>query len=62
MSKPFYKSKMFWFNILAFIVAVAAQFGYEAELPADFEAFVLPVVFLINLALRFVTKEPISLS
>lgn len=61
MDKKFYKSKTFWFNILAFIVAVAAQFGYEADLSADLAAFVLPVVFLINLVLRFVTKEPIRL-
>ncbi len=61
MDKKFYESKTFWFNALAFIVAVAAQFGYEANLSSDVQAFVLPVVFLINLVLRFVTKEPVSL-
>ena len=61
MEKKWYASKTLWFNALAFIVAVAAQFGYESELSADLQAFVLPVVFLINLVLRFITKEPVSL-
>ncbi len=59
--KKLYQSKTIAFNILAFIVAVAVQFGFSPDLAPEIEQFVLPVVFLINLALRFVTKEPVSL-
>ncbi len=60
MDKPFYKSKTLWVNGISFVVAVLFALGLvEAELPSDLEQFVVPVVFLINLVLRFVTKEPI---
>lgn len=59
--KKLYQSKTIVFNVIAFIVAVAIQFGLDLELSSDFQAFVLPVVFLINLVLRYITKEPVSL-
>jgi anti-sigma-K factor RskA len=64
MTKPkaIWKSKTFWFNVLAFVAAVAGLFGYTGELPADLGQFVLPAVFLINLALRYFTKQPVSLT
>ena len=62
MDKPFYKSKTLWVNGISFVVAVLFALGLvEPELPSDLEQFVVPVVFLINLVLRFVTKEPVSL-
>jgi len=60
-SKPFYKSKTFWFNVVAFIVAILANFGYTGEVPADWQPFILPAVIVANLILRFVTKQPIGL-
>ena len=60
-SKKFYESKVFWFNALALVAAVAAGFGYTGEVPANLAPFVLPVILLINIALRFVTKQGISL-
>lgn len=59
MKKDFWKSKMIWFNVLAFVAALAGQFGYTGELPSELGQFVLPAVFLINLLLRFLTKQPI---
>ena len=60
-TKKFYQSKTFWFNVLAFVAAVAASFGYTGELPAEAQQFVLPAVFLINVLLRFLTNQGIEL-
>ena len=59
--KPFWRSKTFWFNVLAFVVAVAAAFGYTGELPADWQALVPAAVAIINIILRFITREPVRL-
>ena len=61
--KKFYASKTFWFNALAFILAVGipvlGQYGYTGELSPDLGVFVIPAIALVNLVLRFLTKEPI---
>ena len=62
--KKFYSSKTFWFNALAFILAVGipvlGQFGYTGELSPELGVFVIPAIALVNLILRFATKEPIA--
>ena len=62
--KKFYASKTFWFNTLAFVLAVGipvlGQYGYTGELSADVGVFVVPAIALVNLVLRFLTKEPIA--
>ena len=62
--KKFYVSKTIGFNVLAFILAVGlpilSQYGYTGELPADWGVFVVPAIALVNIILRFVTKEPIA--
>jgi len=60
MTKPFWKSKTLIFNILAFIVAIAVGFGYTGELSPELGVFVPAVLALINIILRFVTKQPIG--
>lgn len=51
MSKSIFKSKVFWFNV----VTCGAHFlGY---LPADIAGIVVPIV---NVVLRYVTTEPVS--
>lgn len=61
MTKKWYASKTFWFNVLVLVVAVAENYGYTGVLPAEWEAFVPVAVILVNLILRlFVTKEPIE--
>ena len=61
MSKGFWRSKTVWFNALAFLVAVLGSFGYTGELDPGLAQFVLPVVFVINLILRFFTNQAIRL-
>ena len=62
--KKFYASKTFWFNSVAFLLAVGlpilGQYGYTGEVPAAWAVFVVPAIALVNLVLRFVTKEPIA--
>lgn len=50
MTKPFYASKTFWFNVLAVVVVAAGQFGF-ADFTLDAEVSA-GVVAIINLALR----------
>lgn len=64
-SKPFYASKTFWFNVLAVLVLIAGNFGYSGEIPGEWteyvNVFVPAFVALVNLVLRFITKQPVSL-
>ena len=58
--KKWFESKTFWFNVLALVVAVAAEFGYSGELPAEWGVFVPAIVIVINLILRlFFTQSKI---
>ena len=58
MGKPFFKSKTFWFNVLAIAVLVANSFGFEAfKLDNDVATL---VVAAVNILLRFVTREPVT--
>ena len=62
--KKFYASKTFWFNVVAFVLAVGipvlGQYGYTGELSPELGVFVIPAIALVNLILRFATKEPIA--
>ena len=58
--KKWYTSKTLWFNVLALVAVVAASFGYTGELPAEWAVFAPAIVALINLCLRFVTKQPVG--
>lgn len=62
LSKRFYLSKTFWFNVFALVAVVVASFGYGDFTPDSkvYEYGAL-LVTLINLVLRFVTKKGISL-
>lgn len=58
--KRFYKSKTFWFNLLALATIVAGGFGYKGFEPDMWVAeFGTAIIILGNLVLRFITKEPI---
>lgn len=61
MEKKWYASKTLWVNVFLFIAAVAANFGFVGDLPADWQTFVLPVVAVINVLLRLITKVPVTL-
>lgn len=61
--KVFWLSKTFWFNVLALVLAVATAFGFgEFEPDAKLLEYASILVMLINLILRFVTKEPVLMS
>ena len=73
IGKDPHKSKTLWFNVLAFLVAGAVQYGFKDFKPAPeveplakglvaLVTVAMPLVGpLVNIALRFVTKEPIVL-
>lgn len=52
-------SKVLWFNSLMFVVAMLAMPQVGALIPLEWMPFFLAVQAIGNLALRFVTKEPI---
>lgn len=60
VGKEFWKSKTFWFNVLSLLVLVAGAFGFnEFEASPEVGQIALVIVTIVNLVLRFVTKEPI---
>jgi uncharacterized membrane protein len=59
-TKSIFSSKVLWFNVLAAIVLIAQQFGF-GEFQAD-EQVMAFVAIVVNMALRFVTNKPLSLS
>jgi len=62
-TKPIYRSKTFWFNVLALIVTVAGAFGFsDFKLSPDYQQLAVGLVAIINLALRFATDKGITLS
>jgi len=61
--KPWYLSKTVWFNAVTVIVAIAAYFGWtpDQQLTSTISSVLVGVAPFVNIALRFVTKQPISL-
>lgn len=62
MPKEWYKSKVFWFNVISLVVMVAGAFGF-AEFQPDEQWVQIGGVLIsvINLLLRlFVTKQPLA--
>ena len=59
--KNLLSSRIFWFNVLAIIIAVAAQFGFSEFEPSE-EIAELTVIFagVVNILLRVKTSEPIT--
>ena len=63
MGKPFYKSKTFWFNVLFLVVSIAEAFGYADFVPGgDVQNLAVGLIAVVNILLRFVTREPIHTS
>jgi uncharacterized membrane protein len=60
--KEFWKSKTFWFNVIAFVVVVANAFGFVGFAPdPQLSEYAGVVITLINLVLRFATSQPVVL-
>jgi len=61
MPKEWYKSKVFWFNVLALIVMLAGAFGFGEFQPDEQWVEVGAVLIsVINLVLRFLTQQPLA--
>ena len=60
-AKKWYLSKTFWFNVVAVVGLVLAQFGYTGEVPEEWGVFVPAIIALVNVILRlFATKQPLE--
>jgi hypothetical protein len=59
-AKKWYLSKTFWFNVVAVVVMILGAFGYTGEVPEEWAAIVPAIVAIVNLVLRFITKQPIG--
>ena len=61
MPKEWYKSKVFWFNVLAIIVLIASAFGFgEFEPDPQWVEVGGVLISVINLLLRFLTQQPLA--
>ena len=61
MGKPFWQSKTLAFNALAVVVAVAGAFGFAEFVPDLWTAeATVAIIGAINLALRMITREPVT--
>ena len=66
MAKPFWQSRTFWFNLLAFLAALAIyvlegmQVGRFAEWVQLDDDLIAMLLTLANLGLRTVTRVPLS--
>jgi len=58
--KAWYRSKTIWFNVLAIIVALATQFGYQGNIDPEFQQIGATVLMVGNLILRFKTNSPVG--
>lgn len=62
VGKEFWKSKTLYFNVLALVMLIAEAFGYIDFVPSEHTAeYAAAVITIINVILRFVTKEPIKI-
>ena len=61
LDKDLWKSKTLWFNVLALLVIVGGAYGFgEFEGDPKLAEYAAVVVTIINLLLRFVTKQPLK--
>ena len=61
ITKKFYKSKTFWFNVLTLVVLMAGSFGFDQfEADPEMAALAMGAVALINLVLRWTTNTRIG--
>lgn len=59
--KDFYKSKTFWVNLVAIVASIAGVFSLDLGLdPETQTAVVASIMGVVNIVLRFITKEPIK--
>lgn len=59
-SKPFYLSKTFWLGVLVAVVPFLEQ--VQELLASEVGGIAVTIVGVLIVILRFITKEPVSLS
>lgn len=63
MEKSIFQSKTFWTNIVALCVSLTMAFGIDLGLDTEAQtAIVGGILSVVNIALRFVTTQPVSLT
>ena len=60
VEKPWWTSKVFWFNALSFVAAALELTEVINVVPAAYQDGVTAFVALVNLGLRFVTGAPLA--
>lgn len=58
-AKPWYASKVVWFNALSIAIFFLVSDEIKALVPGNFEKVYLSIVGLVNLGLRFLTTGPV---
>jgi hypothetical protein len=60
--KSWFLSKTIWFNVLTIVIAIAAHFGWTPDpaLTATVANGLVAVAPVVNIFLRFVTKQPVT--
>lgn len=62
-TKKWYESKTLWVNLLAGIAAITGAFGIDIGLTPEVQTTIVTgVMALVNIALRVVTKQPVSIT
>lgn len=56
--KAWYKSKTVWVNIIALVAIIASYFGLNITEEEQL-AIATAILAIVNIALRFITKEPV---
>lgn len=62
MTKPLWQSKTFWVNLISATIAILEGQQITNIIPADWQAEVIALVFALNIALRYITTQPVSLT
>lgn len=60
--KSIFASKTFWVNAVAAVVALLESQDVLTWIPDAYETTIASVVFAINIVLRYITTQPVSIT
>jgi uncharacterized membrane protein len=61
-SKPFWESKTFWVNLVLALIAILELATDALPLPEGSGVWLVFIIGVLNIVLRFVTVQPVSLT
>jgi hypothetical protein len=61
-SKPFWESKVFWVNLVMAVIAILELATDALPLPEGSGVWLVFIIGVLNIVLRFVTVQPVSLT